>query len=318
MQLKQLLPYALKLKKDGIMEKNKKFKSGFVSIIGRPNAGKSTLMNQLIGCKVAIVSDKPQTTRNRIHGILTKDEYQIVFLDTPGIHKPKHLLGEQMVRAAWAAVRDVDYIIYIIDISVAIGTGDKFLMEEVKNVKGPKILVLNKIDQLEPQAVQEKIMMLQEATGIEKVIAISALTGEGVDSLLKCLVDELPEGPQYYPEDMVTDQPERLVVAEMVREKVLLLTKDEVPHSIAVYTEKMEMMPNDVMEIHATIYVERDSQKGIVIGKNGQMLKKVGEQARMDMEKMLGNKVFLQLWVKERKNWREKQYDLTDLGFIEK
>ena len=258
---------------------NKHFKSGFVAVIGRPNVGKSTLINSLIGQKIAIMSDKPQTTRNKIMCVLTTDNEQVIFLDTPGIHKPLHKLGEYMVKAAEGTLKEVDAILFVVDATEDLGGGERYIMERLQATKKPVILIVNKLD------------------------------------LLAELNKYLPEGPQYYPADTVTDQPERLIAAEMIREKVLHLTRDEIPHAIAVDIEEMKSRANDKVYIRATIYVERESQKGIVIGKRGALLKEIGALARKDIETMLGSKTYLDLWVKVKKDWRDRSNVLRELGF---
>ncbi|MCP3772001.1 GTPase Era [Paenibacillus sp. MZ04-78.2] len=292
-----------------------KFKSGFVAIIGRPNVGKSTLMNQVIGQKIAIMSDKPQTTRNKIHGVYTTDQTQIVFLDTPGIHKPQSKLGDYMIRAAEGALNEVDAVLFLIDVVEGLGGGDRYIIETLKKVKTPVILVMNKIDQIHPEALLSVITTYKDLYPFAEIVPISAMHGNNVNTLLEQVIKFLPEGPQYYPADQVTDHPEQFVCAELIREKILHLTREEIPHSIAVAIEDMRVEANGVVHISAVIYVERDSQKGIIIGKKGALLKEVGQKARADIEALLGSKTFLELWVKVKKDWRNQDRVLRDLGF---
>jgi len=289
-------------------------KSGFVAIIGRPNAGKSTLLNGILDRKVAIVSERPQTTRNRISGILTLDEAQIVFLDTPGIHKPKHKMGRYMVDIAKNTLSDVDIIYYVVDASVPFGGGENFVLERIREVKTPIFLILNKLDLLEKEDAVNLINEWKLRAEFAEIFFISALKMENTGDLLKSTIAQLEEGPQYYPEDAVTDQPEQIVISEFIREKILKYTKEEVPHSVAVAIEKMETKKNGVTYINACIYVERNSQKKIVIGKDGIGLKRVGSEARRDIEFLLGTRVFLDLWVKVKDDWRNKDGFLTELG----
>ena len=290
------------------------FRSGFVAIIGRPNAGKSTLLNKLVGQKVAIVSDKPQTTRNTIQGIMTEERGQVIFLDTPGIHKPKHRLGEYMVKAATNSIKGVDLIVYVVDTTAKFGPGEEFVVETLSEVKKPVVLLLNKVDLVTKEAMLPLLAEWSARYQFATMIPVSALNGSNVDRLKDELFKHLPEGPQYYPEDEVTDHPERFVMAEMIREKVLHKTRDEIPHSIAVDIEEVKDKENLVV-VRATIYVERDSQRGIIIGKSGAMLKEVGAEARVDIEEMLGSKVFLELWVKVKKDWRNRDNVLRNFGY---
>lgn len=294
---------------------NNKFRSGFVAIIGRPNVGKSTLLNQVIGQKIAIMSDKPQTTRNKIQGVYTTDDMQIVFLDTPGIHKPKSKLGHYMMKVAESTLREVDAILFLVDAAEGLGGGDRYIIERLKNVETPVILVLNKIDRVHPEALLPVIDAYRQLHHFAEIVPISALLGNNVGTLLEQIGRYLPEGPQYYPADQVTDYPEQFICAELIREKILQLTREEVPHSIAVAIEDMRVGDNGVVNISAVIFVERDSQKGIVIGKQGAMLKEIGQQARQDIEALLGSKIFLELWVKVKKDWRNQEHVLKDLGF---
>ena len=291
------------------------FRSGFAAIVGRPNVGKSTLMNHLIGQKVAIMSDKPQTTRNKIHGVYTSDRAQIVFLDTPGIHKPTSKLGDYMNRSADSALTEVDVILFLVDVSEELGGGDRFIIEKLKRTKTPVFLVMNKIDKVHPDALLPAIVQYRELHGFAEVVPISALNGNNVGTLLEQIIRYLPEGPMYYPADQVTDHPEQFIVAELVREKILQLTYEEVPHSIAVATEEMRVQENGVVYIRAVIYVERDSQKGIIIGKHGAMLREIGAAARQDIEALLGSRIYLDLWVKVKKDWRNQERVLRDFGF---
>ena len=294
---------------------NKHFKSGFVAVIGRPNVGKSTLINSLIGQKIAIMSDKPQTTRNKIMCVLTTDNEQVIFLDTPGIHKPLHKLGEYMVKAAEGTLKEVDAILFVVDATEDLGGGERYIMERLQATKKPVILIVNKLDLIDRQSVLPIIEKYTKAYDFAGVVPISAKEKMNLDSLLAELNKYLPEGPQYYPADTVTDQPERLIAAEMIREKVLHLTRDEIPHAIAVDIEEMKSRANDKVYIRATIYVERESQKGIVIGKRGALLKEIGALARKDIETMLGSKTYLDLWVKVKKDWRARSNVLRELGF---
>lgn len=290
-------------------------KSGFVAIVGRPNVGKSTLLNRIIGQKIAIMSDKAQTTRNKIQGVYTTDEAQIIFIDTPGIHKPKSRLGDYMVEAAYSALREVDSVMFMISADQKRGRGDDFILERLSKVSVPVYLIINKIDKIHPDELLAIIDDYRKIMEFKEIIPISATEGNNVDNLLTTLVDQMPAGPQYFPEDQITDHPEYFVVSELVREKVLKLTRDEVPHSVAVVTDSMKRVETGKIHIQATIIVERDSQKGIIIGKGGKMLKNIGTQARKDIENLLGDKVFLELWVKVQKDWRDKKTYLQDYGY---
>ena len=296
----------------------KGFKSGFISIIGRPNVGKSTFLNRVIGQKIAIMSDKPQTTRNKVQGVLTLDDAQMIFIDTPGIHKPKHKLGDFMMKVATNTLKEVDLILFMINAEEGLGRGDEFIIEKLKTVKTPVFLVVNKIDQVHPDDLLPLIGKYEKLYPFASVVPISALEGNNVDTLLGQIKEHLPEGPQFYPADQVTDHPERFIISELIREKVLHLTREEIPHSVAVVIDSIKKMDNkDTINVMATIVVERDSQKGIVIGKQGKMLKEVGSRARVDIENLLGSKVFLELWVKVQKDWRNKMSQLRDYGFNE-
>ncbi|MEF2094017.1 GTPase Era [Bacillus sp. CFBP9009] len=296
----------------------KDYKSGFISIIGRPNVGKSTFLNRVIGQKIAIMSDKPQTTRNKVQGVLTQNDSQMIFIDTPGIHKPKHKLGDFMMKVATNTLKEVDLILFMINATEGYGRGDEFIIEKLQSVKTPVFLVVNKIDAMHPDDLLPIIEKYQQLYPFAAVVPISALEGNNVDTLLKQIKEHLPEGPQFYPADQVTDHPERFIISELVREKVLHLTREEIPHSVAVVIDSIKKMDNsDTINVMATIVVERDSQKGIVIGKQGKMLKEVGSRARVDIENLLGSKVFLELWVKVQKDWRNKASQLRDYGFNE-
>jgi GTP-binding protein Era len=297
------------------MTDGKTFRSGFVAIVGRPNVGKSTLMNQVIGQKVAIMSDKPQTTRNKIHGVYTTDEAQIVFLDTPGIHKPKSKLGNYMMKEAHGALSEVDAVLFLVDVSERLGGGDRYIIEQLKQVNTPVLLVLNKIDKVHPDDLLPIIEQYSALYSFAEIVPVSAMLGNNVGTLIEQIIRYLPEGPQYYPADQVTDHPEQFICAELIREKILHLTREEIPHSIAVAVEEMRAAPNGTVYLSAVIFVERDSQKGIIIGKQGAMLKEIGRQARQDIENLLGSKLFLELWVKVNKDWRNRESVLKDLGF---
>ncbi|MDM5208510.1 GTPase Era [Cytobacillus kochii] len=292
--------------------------SGFISIIGRPNVGKSTLLNRVIGQKIAIMSDKPQTTRNKVQGVLTTNDAQYIFIDTPGIHKPKHKLGDFMMKVAQNTLKEVDAIIFMVNAEEGFGRGEEFIIEKFQSVKTPVFLVINKIDKIHPDALLSVIESYKEKYNFCEIVPISALEGSNVDRLLEQLKEYLPEGPQYYPADQVTDHPERFIISELIREKALHLTREEIPHSLAVVIDKIERQDKkDIIHVMATIIVERDSQKGIVIGKQGKMLKEVGQRARVDIENLMGSKVFLELWVKVQKDWRNKMTQLRDFGFRE-
>lgn len=307
----------LKRKLKEVVDLNENFKSGFVSIIGRPNVGKSTLINTFMGERLNIISEKPQTTRNTIRTILTQKNYQIVFLDTPGIHKPKHKLGEYMVTAAVQSLKGVDVVVVLIDCSAHIGSGDTYIFESVKNLKMRKILALNKIDKIskkELEGVLAKITLYENI--FDSIVPISAKMGNNTDDLIKEIVKYLPEGPMYFPPDMITDVPEKFIVAEYIREKILLLTKEEIPHGTAVEVTSMkERDDKDIVDIEATIYCEKESHKRIIIGKQGSMLKAIGSRARVDIENLLNCKVNLQLWVKVKRDWRDNLSALKALGF---
>src|SRR5690625_1788796 len=293
------------------------FKSGFIAIIGRPNVGKSTFMNTVIGQKIAIMSDKPQTTRNKIQGVLTEEDAQMVFIDTPGIHKPKHKLGDFMVNLAEDTLNEVDAILFMINAQEGYGKGDQYILDRLTKVKSPVFLIINKIDQVHPDNLFPLIDQYRQKYDFKEIIPISALQGNNISRLLDVLKSYLPEGPQYYPIDQVTDHPERFLMSELIREKVLELTREEIPHSIAVVMENIDKRDLDTLFIQATIVTERKTQKGILIGKQGSMLKNIGKKARQDIENLLGTKVFLELWVKVKKDWRNRQQHLQEYGFRE-
>lgn len=297
------------------MMNNEEFKSGFVAIVGRPNVGKSTLLNQIIGEKITITSDKAQTTRNKIQGIYTTDEEQIVFIDTPGIHKPKHQLGQFMVDSALSTLNEVDLILFMVNVSEKMGPGDRFIMERLQNVKTPVFLILNQIDKVHPDELLPIIEAYQNEMEFAEIVPVSAITGNNVEHLLGVISNYLEEGPQYYPSDQVSDHPEYFIVQELIREKVLQLTREEIPHSVAVITESMQQENDNLIEIQATIVVERSSQKGIIIGKQGSMLKEIGTRARKDIQTLLGSKIYLELWVKVADDWRDTPRDLNRFGY---
>lgn len=292
-------------------------KSGFVSIIGRPNVGKSTLMNQIIGQKVAITSNKPQTTRNRIQTVYTDDVIQIVFVDTPGIHKSKNKLGDYMVNAAKSTLNEADVILWLVEPTDYIGAGEKSIIENLKQVKTPIILVINKIDTVKKEELLHIIDTYRKELQFAEVVPVSALKGNNTDTLLECIGKYLPYGPWFYDPDTLTDQPERQIVAELIREKALRCLEDEIPHGIAVAIDTMKFSKK-MADIEATIVCERDSHKGIIIGKGGQMLKKIGSLARADIERMLDMKVNLKIWVKVKKDWRDSDFMLKNFGFQSK
>ena len=294
---------------------DKHFKSGFVAVVGRPNVGKSTLINSLIGQKVLIMSDKPQTTRNKIMCVLTQEDAQILFIDTPGIHKPKHKLGELMVQTAQSTLKEVDGVLMVADGTASFGSGEEYIIEQLRAVRTPVILAINKIDMLSKEAIFPIIRQYQERFDFQAIVPISALEHIQLESLVDEIKTHLEPGPQYYPEDMITDQPERLVIAEMIREKALHLTREEIPHAIAVEIEEIKTRPNEDLYVRAVIYVERESQKGIVIGAKGGLLKEIGRLAREDVQGLLGSKVYLDLWVKVKKDWRNRDVMLRTLGY---
>ena len=297
------------------MNSGKGFKSGFVAVVGRPNVGKSTLINALIDDKIVIVSDKAQTTRNRIVCVYTDEKKQIVFMDTPGIHKPKHKLGEFMVDQAVDSLREVEAVLFVVAANEKRGPGDNFVIEQLRKVNVPVFLIVNKIDTMEKQDLLEAIVSYENSYPFEAVVPISAKEKDNIEEVVNLLEKHLPEGPKYFPDDMITDQPERLIISDIVREKILLQTHDEIPHAIAVDVDEMKTREDGTTYVRATIYVERDSQKGIIIGKQGAMLKTIGRQARGDVERLLATKVFLDLWVKVKKDWRNKSAMLSELGY---
>lgn len=290
------------------------YKSGFVTLIGRPNVGKSTLMNYLIGQKIAITSNKPQTTRNIIQTVLTTEQGQVVFVDTPGIHKAKNKLGEYMVNVAERTLNEVDVVLWLVEPSTFIGAGEKHIAEQLKRVKTPVILVINKVDMVKKDEVFAFIDAYQKIYDFAAIVPVSAKSGENTEELLKVLFQYLPYGPQFYDEDTVTDQPQRQIVAEIIREKALHALNEEIPHGIAVSIEKMQFK-RKIVEIEATIICERDSHKGIIIGKQGSMLKKIGTNARYEIEKMLEMQVNLKLWVKVKKDWRDSDFLIKNFGY---
>lgn len=292
------------------------FKSGFVTLIGRPNVGKSTLMNYLIGQKIAITSNKPQTTRNRIQTVLTTDEGQIVFVDTPGIHKAKNKLGEYMVNVAEKTLNEVDVVLWLVEPTTFIGAGEQHIAKQLQRVKTPVILVINKVDSVKREEILPAIAAYKDIYDFADIVPVSARSGDNTDELLRVIMKYLPYGPQFYDEDTVTDQPERQIVAELIREKALHSLQDEIPHGIAVAIDRMKMQ-NKVMHIDATIICERDSHKGIIIGKQGSMLKKIGSTARYESERMLDCKVNLKLWVKVKKDWRDSEFLMKNFGYRE-
>lgn len=293
---------------------NPSFKSGFIALIGRPNAGKSTLLNHLIGQKIAIVSDKPQTTRNKIAGILTHEAYQMIFWDTPGIHQPEDRLGRVMVSTALRTLSEVDLIYYLIDATVPFGPGEAFILKKLAEIKTPVFLLLNKIDRLPKTDLLPLIDFYWSQGKWAELVPLSALKGDNLASLLETTLNYLPVGPSYYPADLVTDQPERIIIAEIVREKILRETREEIPHALAVVVDFMERRTTSYY-LGITIYVERASQKAIIIGKKGQMLKKIGTVARQELEGILGERIFLDLWVKVKAAWRKNKASLYDFGY---
>ncbi|EGT3615159.1 GTPase Era [Clostridium perfringens] len=291
------------------------FKSGFITIVGRPNVGKSTLTNLLMGEKLSIVSNKPQTTRNNIQTILTGEDYQMIFVDTPGIHKPKHKLGEYMVNSATDSIKDVDLVLFLSNPCDEVGRGDKFIIEQLKNQKAPVIFVLNKVDESSPEKVAKTLELFSKEYDFAEMIPISAMKGKNTDKLLELMIKYLPEGPKYYPDDMITDVQERFVVAEIVREKALKNLSQEVPHGIAVDVIQMKQDNSGKYNIEVDLICEKASHKGIIIGKNGQTLKKIGSTARFELERFLREKVNIKIWVKVRKEWRDNTSLLKELGY---
>ena len=296
------------------MNENPAYKSGFVTLIGRPNVGKSTLMNRLIGQKIAITSNKPQTTRNRIQTVYTSDEGQIVFVDTPGIHKAKNKLGNYMVNVAERTLSEVDVILWLVEPSSFIGAGERHIIEQLKKVRTPVILVINKVDTVKREELLVYIDTYRKQMDFQEIVPTSALKGDNTDTLISCIMKYLPYGPAFYDEDTVTDQPMRQIVAELIREKALRLLEEEIPHGIAVSIEQMRYRKN-ICDIEATIVCERDSHKGIIIGKGGSMLKRIGSAARPDIEDLLEQQVNLQLWVKVKKDWRDSDFLMKNFGY---
>lgn len=293
---------------------NRQYKSGFVTLVGRPNVGKSTLMNHLIGQKIAITSNKPQTTRNKIQTVYTSEKGQIVFLDTPGIHKAKNKLGNYMVHVAESTLRDVDVILWLVEPTTFIGAGERHILEQLKRCNLPVILVINKVDTVKKEAVMAAIDTYRREMDYAEIVPVSALRSKNTDTLLDCIFKYLPYGEAFYDEDTVTDQPQRQIVAEMIREKALRCLEEEIPHGVAVAIDQMKFREK-IVDIDATIICERDSHKGIIIGKQGSMLKKIGSQARRDIEEMLECQVNLQLWVKVKKDWRDSDFLLKNFGY---
>ena len=300
-----------------INSKEHPMKSGFVGIIGRPNVGKSTLLNAVIGEKIAITTPKPQTTRNTIRGIYHQPALQMVFIDTPGIHKPKNKLGTIMMEQVQRTFEEVDAIVFLVDNVLSKSPGDRYVLEILREVKTPKILVINKIDTMGPDLFRDTFEEYEETGVFEKIMGISALTGKNTSVLLETLAKYMPEGPAYFPEDMITDHPERFLASEIIREKALLYLEEEIPHGIYVEIESFQEKEN-LVHIGAVIYCEKKSHKGMIIGKEGKKLKGIGKQSRMELERLLGTKVFLELWVKVRENWRDSNYSLSDFGYREK
>ena len=301
------------------MNTNANFKSGFVTLIGRPNVGKSTLMNRLIGQKIAITSNKPQTTRNRIQTVYTDERGQIVFLDTPGIHKAKNKLGEYMVNVAERTLKEVDVVLWLVEPSTFIGAGEQHIAAQLKTIKTPIVLVINKVDTVKKEEILKFIDAYKDICEFADIVPVSALKGQNTDTVLEVIYKYLPYGPAFYDEDTVTDQPQRQIVAEMIREKALRSLDEEIPHGIAVTIEKMKERPGGkVVDIEATIICERDSHKGIIIGKGGAMLKKIGSAARFEIERMMEMKVNLQIWVKVRKDWRDSDLFMKNFGYDKK
>lgn len=290
------------------------FRSGFVTIVGRPNVGKSTLVNQIIGEKVSIISDKIQTTRHTIHGIYTNEDMQLILIDTPGIHKPKHKLGNYMVDVSIKTLNDVDLVLFMVNATEKYGKGDEFILKQLNQMNTPVFLVINKVDVIHPDTLFSIIDMYKDTFDFAEIVPISALNGNNVKKLISLIKNKLPYGPKYYENHQLTNRSDRFMISEIIREKVLIHTKEEIPHSINVIVETMDRS-SDKMHIQATIITERDSQKGILIGKKGHMLKKIGQESRLELEEILGKKVFLELWVKVQKDWRNKQTLLTQYGF---
>ena len=299
------------------MDNEEKFHSGFIALVGRPNVGKSTLLNTVLGEKISIVSAHAQTTRNKITGVWNGENSQIVFLDTPGMHKPKSKLGEVIRQSTVDAIGEVDIVVMICACDDPPGAGDRYLLSLLENKKTPVVLVLNKIDLVSEAAILKKIKQYSQMYNFKEIIPVSAQTGRNMDELMQVLEKMLPEGPKYFPDDMITDQPERIIVQEIVREKILLRTHEEIPHAIGVFTEEFKVRENGKVYIRCTIYVERESQKRIVIGSKGSLLKDAGKEAREEIQKVVGSPVFLHLWVKVNRDWKNKDYMLRELGYKE-
>ena len=291
------------------------FRSGFIALIGRPNVGKSTLLNRILQQKISIVSDKAQTTRDKIMGVYTQPDFQMVFVDTPGIHKPRHKLGEKMRKEALDALNEVDAVLFMVAADERFGPGTQYILDRLQTLTIPVYLAINKIDQITPEKLLPLIDGYRQKFNFTEIVPISARDGYQVDTLLDVLRDNLPEGPQYYPEDMVTDRPERNIMAELIREKILHMTRDEVPHAIGVEMEEIAQRKNGKWYVRAVIYVERDSQKRIIIGKNGALLRAIGAESRADIEKLMNGSVYLDLWVKVAPDWRNKDRMLKELGY---
>lgn len=292
------------------------YKSGFISVIGRPNVGKSTLLNEVIGEKISIISDRPQTTRNKIQLVYTGDDFQLVFLDTPGMQMPKNKLGEYMLKVSKSTLGEVDVVTFMVDESMDIGSLDSYILDILREIDTPIVLLINKIDKMEKEDIAKLIDKYDKMNIFEEIIPISALNNDNVEKYIEVLKSLIPEGPQYFPEDMITDQPERFIISELIREKALINLNEEVPHGIYVNIDDVKTRKDgDLMDVFATIYTEKDSHKGIVIGKKGQMLKQIGKTAREDIERLMGTKINLQLWVKVEKNWRDKVNKVKYFGY---
>ena len=291
----------------------KKFRSGFVAILGRPNVGKSSIMNRIVGEKVAIVSNHPQTTRSKLLGVATGPDWQLVFVDTPGLHKPRTKLGEYMMKSASDAREGVDAVLAVVD-GQRIGGGDRAVLSDIQSMNCPRFLAVNKIDIVPPEKLMPQLAELNEFH-FDQIFSVSARTGENIDLLTRKLIEAMPEGPKYFPDDMITDQPERVMCAEIIREKALLNLRDEIPHGVGVEMLQIKKLSENLTEIHANVYCERESHKSIIIGKKGAMLKKIGELARADIEQFMGTKVYLQTWVKVKENWRDSMAQLRNFGF---
>lgn len=292
------------------------YKSGFVTVIGRPNVGKSTLLNRVIGEKISIISDKPQTTRNKIQMVYTEEDFQIVFLDTPGIQMPKNVLGEYMLKISKSTLEEVDIVTFMVDESMETGRLDEYILKELKDISTPIVLLINKTDKLNEEDVFKLIEKYNNMNLFKEIIPISAINNENIDKYIKILKEMLPEGPQYFPEDMITDQPERFIISEIIREKALLNLDEEIPHGIFVEIDSMKTREDiELIDVYANLYCEKESHKGIIIGKNGRMLREIGQSSREDIEKLLGSKINLQIWVKVEKNWRERENKVKYFGY---